>query len=127
MRKKQLVILAVIFFVLAFQSVNAQEITPSITSDVPSPTPIQYALPYPGILPGHPLYFVKDTRDMVIGFFISQPLKRANYNLLQADKNLQSSMMLTEQKKDNMIIVQTVKKAEDYFENAIKKTAEAKQ
>lgn len=121
--KRKFLFLVVLFFILAFQSVNAQEITPSLT---PTPSPVQYTLPYPGILPGHPLYGLKSIRDAFLDFLISNPLKKAEYELLQADKNLQATVSLLQQKKDNTIILTTLVKAEDNFERAVIKAQEAK-
>lgn len=121
--KKKFVILTVLFFILTFQSVNAQEITPSLT---PSPTPVAYTLPYPGILPGHPLYGLKSFRDGIMDFLISNPLKKAEYELLQADKGIQATIFLIENKEDEKLIVTTLINAENHFENAIGKVQEAK-
>lgn len=121
MRYKKLLLLTVLFFILTFQSVNAQEITPS-----PTPTPIQYVLPYPGILPGHPFYFLKDARDAIVGFLVSNPVKKAEFDLLQADKNLQATIFLFEQKKSSTLVFATLKKSEDYFSKAITSAKDAK-
>lgn len=121
--KKKFLILTVLFFVLTFQSVNAQELTPSLT---PSPTPVAYTLPYPGIMPGHPLYGFKSIRDGIMDFLISNPLKKAEYELLQADKGLQATLFLIEQKKEDAIISRTLVAAEDDFEQAIGKAQDAK-
>lgn len=121
--KKKFIFLTLLFFVLTFQSVNAQEITPSLT---PSPTPVQYILPYPGILPGHPLYGLKTFRETMMDFLISNPLKKSEHELLQADKRLQAAVFLIEQKKDDKIIIKTLIAAEDNFAEAIVKAEEAK-
>lgn len=121
MRHKKLLLLAVLFFVLTFQSVNAQEITPSAT-----PTPVQYTLPYPGLLPGNPLYFLKEARDAVVGFLVSNPVKKAEFDLLQADKNMQATIFLVEQKKENTLVFATLGKAEDNFAKAITSAEDAK-
>jgi hypothetical protein len=56
-----------------------------------------YILPYPGILSNHPLYFVKKFRDQVIEFLIVDPLRKADFYLLQSDKYLASSVLLDQQ------------------------------
>lgn len=121
--KKKFLLLTVIFFVLAYQSVNAQEISPLPTQ---TPTPVPYELPYPGILPGNPLYGLKTIRDSVVGFFISKPLKKAEYDLLQADKNLQATTFLIQQNSDEKTVSATLILAENDFEQAVLKTQEAK-
>lgn len=60
----------------------------------PSPTPVseqapqEYVLPYPGILPDHPLYFLKALRDRILEALIVDPQRKAEFYLLQADKRL---------------------------------------
>lgn len=65
---------------------------------VPLPTPIsarvEYVLPYPGILPDNPLYFLKNLRDKIIEMLISDPMNKAEFYILQADKKLNMSVML---------------------------------
>jgi hypothetical protein len=121
--KKKFLLLSILFFVLTFQTVNAQEIIPTLT---PTPAPVQYTLPYPGILPGNPLYGVRSIRDGIVNFLISNPLKKAEYELLQADKNLQATVFLIEQKKEDKLITTTLIRAENNFERAIIKVQEAK-
>ena len=52
------------------------------------PSPINYPLAYPGILPDNPLYPLKMLRDRIVFFLINDPFKKAEFNLLQADKRL---------------------------------------
>lgn len=87
---------------------------------VQNPT-IDYRLPYPGILPNNPLYKLKTFRDRLISFFISDPQKKAEFDLLQADKRLSSGIALFEQgeKKYDLAEV-TISKGENYFEDAIR-------
>jgi hypothetical protein len=49
---------------------------------------IEYTLPYAGILPDHPLYFVKAARDGLLQFFTRDNYKKAQLDLLLADKRL---------------------------------------
>lgn len=79
---------------------------------------VDYTLPYPGILPGHPLYFLKMARDRVVGWFISDPLKKAEYNLLQADKRLNSGLFLLEKGKADLA-ESTISKGEVYLGQAL--------
>ncbi len=44
----------------------------------------EYALPYPGILPDNVLYNLKVFRDKVFEFLIIDPVKKADFYLLQA-------------------------------------------
>ena len=89
---------------------------------------IEYQLPYPGLLPDNPLYFLKALRDAVVDFLISDPLKKANFYLLQADKRLNAGVYLFKKGKEKVQLAQsTISKGENYFEKAISKAIEAKQ
>jgi len=125
MKIKTIFILVILFFTLIVRVASAQEvvISPSPT-DTPTPTPVQYALPYPGILPGHPFYFLKTLRDNVMDFLISNPLKKGEFDLLQADKNMAAVQALAPTK-NNPVVLETLGKAEDYFAKAILKAQEA--
>jgi len=78
---------------------------------------IKYALPYPGILPDHPLYMVKRARDYILERVIVEPVRKGEFYLLQADKRLQMGVMLMEAKKFELA-ESTVSKAEKYMEKA---------
>lgn len=85
---------------------------------------IKYELPYPGLLPDHPLYFLRIIRDRSIEFLISDSLKKAEFNLLQADKRLNAGIYLFKKGKISEAL-STISKAENYFEKSIEKTKEA--
>ncbi len=88
---------------------------------------VEYTLPYPGILPDNPLYFLKAGRDRIVGLLISDPLKKAEFNLLAADKRLNSGVYLFKKGKEKYsLVISTVSKGENYFEEAIIKAREAK-
>lgn len=88
---------------------------------------VEYELPYPGILPDNPLYFLKAARDRIVGFLISDPLKKAEFNLLQGDKRLNSAVFLFKKGKEKYsLALSTASKGENYFEEAIEKAREAK-
>ncbi|MBP9716372.1 MAG: hypothetical protein KBD51_00325 [Candidatus Levybacteria bacterium] len=131
-------ILGIIFFIILVSTpVQAQEIeittkpTESIpmptTSLTPSPVPttVEYQLPYPGILPGSPLYSIKMIRDRIIETLTSDPVKKANFYLLQADKRTASALMLYE-KGDEKMAETTLTKAQKYLEKSLAKAQEAK-
>lgn len=80
--------------------------------------PNYYSLPYPGILPDNPLYKLKVIRDFVMGFFISDPVKKSNYNLLMADKRTSASQILFDSGKQKLAL-DTISKAQNYYELAI--------
>jgi hypothetical protein len=85
---------------------------------VPTVTKVEYTLPYPGILPDHPLYFMKRFRDVVLEMVIVEPVRKSEFYILQGDKRLQMGSMLVEQKKF-ALAESTVSKAEKYIEKAV--------
>lgn len=92
-----------------------------------SPTPVSYQLPYPGMLPDNPLYVFKAIRDAMWSFMISSPLKKADFDLLQADKRVNASYLLVTQEKGKAVLAEpTFSKAENYFEQAITQAINAK-
>lgn len=89
------------------------------------PTPVQYQLPYPGALPDNPLYPLKTLRDKVMSLLISDPLKKAEFDVDAADKRVSAGMYLF--RKGKVAEAETViSKGENYFEDALAKATEAK-
>lgn len=119
------IILIFIFFPKAIfaETMSLKEIPLS-----PSPKPaIGYELPYPGILPDNPLYFLKVVRDKVVSLLTSDPLKKAEFDLLTSDKRLNSAVYLFKKGESKYDLAeQTVSKGENYFEDAIKQIELAK-
>ena len=97
----------------------------SLISTNPAVLNVQYDLPYPGILPDNPLYFLKALRDNVENLFITDPLKKANYDLLMADKRLAAADDLLKKGKIDLSIT-TLSKAENYFYLAVQQVTTAK-
>lgn len=85
---KTIIVICVCFIigVCVAASVSAQQSFSSI--GIPTPTIIDYTLPYPGILPDHPLYFLKNIRDEILLFFTKDPLKNSRIRLLLSDKQI---------------------------------------
>ncbi len=77
---------------------------------------IEYTLPYPGILPDHPLYPLKKIRDKILDFLIRDPMKRIEYYLLMSDKRYAMGIFLTASGKYDLA-VQTLDEAEDFYGN----------
>jgi len=75
---------------------------------------IVYDLPYPGILPDHPLYFVKAIRDQINLFFTREYQKKAETYLLYSDKRVAASVLLLENGKEKAAL-DTLAKGEKYF------------
>lgn len=116
--------LFLIFFVFLFSvfSINFTFAQNATSSGVKH---IEYDLPYPGILPDSPLYFLKAIRDNLLVFFIPDPLKKSEYDLLMADKRLGSAKSLVDFKKYDLAIT-TLSKSGNYFDKAIQEVAQAK-
>lgn len=113
----------VLFIVFHFTAVPlfAQTITLPATDSAATATPpaqIQYDLPYPGILPDHPLYFLKVARDRLVGFLISDLVKKSEFNLLQSDKKLFAAQMLFDDGEDELAF-ETLSKSNNYMHSAI--------
>lgn len=132
---RKLFLTACIFFgltILLSPAVVAQEETPSqkaievSTESATQKQEAEYALPYPGILPDNPFYPLKMLRDRFVGFLISDSLKKAEFNLLQADKRLASAMYLMQRSDKVLLAEQTISKGGNYFEEALNKAREAK-
>ncbi len=86
-----------------------------------APTPLQkveYVLPYPGILPDHPLFVLKEFRDKILDFLIVDPLRKAEFYVLQADKRLGMGVMLIDKGKSELA-VQTIAQGEKYFTQVV--------
>ena len=86
----------------------------------PSPSPIiDYPLPYPGILPDNPLYLMKALRDRVVSIVISDPLKKAQFDLLMADVRLNAAQYLFAKGEEKYSLAETtISKGENYFYNS---------
>ncbi len=85
----------------------------------------EYQLPYPGVLPDSPLYLLKATRDKLVSFLISDPAKKAEFSLRESDKRLNAGLYLYQKKKYSLIVT-TISKGENYFEEAVGKVEEGK-
>lgn len=131
MKKICLLAFAFLLFLLSFNISFAKSDLAAAQTTTPSPEPeVNYELPYPGLLPDSPLYFLRVIRDRIVGLLISDPLKKSEFNLLQADKRLNAGIYLINSagKNDKKIALafSTISKAENYFEEAINKIKEAK-
>jgi predicted acylesterase/phospholipase RssA len=84
---------------------------------------IDYVLAYPGgILPDSPLWYIKALRDKIWYVVTLNPSKKAELNLLFADKRLSMATSLFKQNKPDLGF-STLTKAEKYLIKAIPKDA----
>jgi hypothetical protein len=119
MKRSWLIFVLLSLFVVSAPKVFAQDISTS-----PAVLKVQYDLPYSGILPDNPLYFLKALRDNVLNLLITDPLQKANYDLLMADKRIGAAdMLLTKGKVD--LAITTLSKSGNYFYLAIQQVGNA--
>lgn len=74
---------------------------------------VAYDLPYPGLLPDHPLYFLKAARDRMLDILTFDSLKKAQLYLLYSDKRAYSAKFLAEKGRNDLAIT-ALSKAEKY-------------
>jgi hypothetical protein len=117
--KKLTAVLIFILFFCSFQNALAKS-TPSAQI-----INVQYNLPYTGILPDSPLYFLKALRDNLLGLLINDPLKKAEFDLLMANKRLGGAEALLKKGKNDLAIT-TLSKSGNYFFHAIEQVRLAK-
>lgn len=123
--KKIILFIALFFFLPTIttahaQNPNALQNTAAPVTPTPTPSPVDYTLPYPGLLPDSPLYVLKVLRDRIVGFLIADPLKKAQFDILEADKRLVSSWsLLKKSPKESALIVTTLSKGENYVADAM--------
>lgn len=124
MKKLSTVLLSsVLTFVVTASPVFAQVKTPTSTGTEASAGAVMevkddYLLPYPGILPDHPLYFLKALRDRILEGLIVDPLRKAEFYILQADKRLNMGLFFNNQGK-NTQMEEVISKGEKYMEKAV--------
>lgn len=75
---------------------------------------VVYDLPSPGLLPDHPLYFIKAIRDRLTEFATNDPLKKVELYLSYSDKRAQMALDLSKKGK-NSLAISTISKGEKYF------------
>ncbi|MBI3385845.1 hypothetical protein HY031_02040 [Candidatus Gottesmanbacteria bacterium] len=111
-------LVSVLLFSFLVTPVAAVTTSQGVATLTPTPTKVDYALPYPGILPDNPLYFLKAIRDRILDFLIVDPAKKAEFYVLQADKRLGMGAVLFEQGKAQLS-EDTVSKGEKYLVQAL--------
>jgi hypothetical protein len=87
-------------------SVKAATETATVASVAATPVPVaaeEYILPYPGVLPDNPLYFLKTVRDRIMEWLIADPLRKIDFYVLQSDKNLNAAILLHQANKKTLV------------------------
>lgn len=127
MRKFFVLIIFLIFFSSAAVSFAKDSVKEDIISTPSSSKTMDYALPYPGLLPDNPLYVLKAVRDRIVETLISDPIKKANFELLQSDKRLNEGFFLFKKGESKYSLGEsTISKGENYFEKGIDEIEKAK-
>lgn len=75
---------------------------------------VEYMLEYPGLLPDHPLYMLKNIRDRVTFFLNRDYIKKAELLLLYSDKKIHAATLLS-QKGKWQLATQTLIESERMF------------
>lgn len=94
---------------LLFATVHPAHAQESITL---SDQNVVYELPYPGILPDHPLYIFKSIRDHIIEFTTRETMRKAEFLLAQSDKFISMAPPLEKKGKDKLA-AETAQQAEE--------------
>lgn len=114
--KKLLVILFITLFISIFNT--SRVLAKEEASPAAEIIQVEYELPYPGLLPDNPLYYLKAIRDNLLKFFITDPLKKTEFDLLQSDKRLGAAQMLLAKGKADLSLT-TLSKSGNYFDDAL--------
>lgn len=107
MRIFSLFVALTIAVLLFFQTLTAPHQISVAAEDV------AYELPYPGILPDHPLYPIKIVRDRIVEFATRDYMKKAQLYVNYADKRIAMAQALAKKGKTRQA-VSTLSKAEKY-------------
>jgi hypothetical protein len=86
---------------------------------------VEYVLPYPGILPDHPLFAIKKLRDWIFEQLISDPLRKTEFYILQADKRLSMALAFMDKSKPEGALT-SVADAQEFMGQALKTASSAR-
>lgn len=100
--------------------------TPSLSfQEATPPAKIEYTLPYPGILSDHPLYFLKRLRDQIMERLIADPVRKVEFYMLQADKNINMGIFFAAKQKETLS-AEALLQGQKNFEYAVRAASEIK-
>jgi len=111
MKKAAISIITLLFIFLVPTAIYLIEYSTPVRAAQES---IVYNLPYPGLLPDHPLYFIKALRDKILEAMTRDNIKKAELYLLLSDKRMAMAIDLVKKGKDKQAI-ETATKGEKYF------------
>lgn len=110
--KNAFIFLLLLIFVLFSTETALGKETSGKEMDISSKSAtIKYDLAYPGILPNNLLYKLKVLRDKITAALITDPMKKAEFYLLQADKGILATAILVD-KHEIKLAEETALKAE---------------
>ncbi len=132
MSKQKIVALGFFVSILLSPPVVFAKTPAAVETVSPTPTPqisgeilgtqtkkkVEYMLPYPGILVDNPLYFLKRFRDQMLEKLIVDPVRKAEFHILQADKFLNMGVFLSSQGKSSPAGT-VITQAETYMKQAV--------
>ncbi len=75
---------------------------------------VNYFLPEPGILPDHPLYFLKALRDKILEITTFDPKKKADLLLRLSDKKISMALKLSKKSKFTLALKTAYKSEKDF-------------
>jgi hypothetical protein len=128
MKKTLILIFLFLIFLFSLSTVLTKAASAFDSSSSSRSAVTTYQLPYPGLLPDNPLYILKVVRDRIVRFFISDPLKKGQFDLLQADKSLNSAYYLSFRENiNNKMILTAVAESGNSFADSIKDISLAKE
>lgn len=116
--------LSVSLIIYFFSAVFIQTIRPVYADEKPAPIDIEintveYDLPYPGMLPDHPLYVLKSARDAVMVFLTRDYIKKSELMLLLSDKHAAMAMALAKNGEWSDA-AEVLRQSEDMFDEILK-------
>lgn len=88
--------------------------------------PVNYELPYPGILSNNPFYGLKVLRDKLMEFTTRDNLKKASLHILISDKKMRAAELL-QQNGSVEKVVPELESSQQYFKKAVQNILLSKQ
>lgn len=98
----------------------------AVVSDNPIEMEVNYYMPYPGILPDHPVYWIKMMRDKIVEVLTLDLNKRVELWVLYADKRMGAAAVLVDGNKRELG-VETAEKSVAYLNRAVTGLEELKE
>ncbi|GIW63408.1 MAG: hypothetical protein KatS3mg091_210 [Patescibacteria group bacterium] len=108
MQKTITVLLLTIVFLISLNSLKAQTPISQLSRKV------FYQLPYPGVLPDNPVYFLKQIRDKISLFFTAKGQPKAEKLLLYSDKKISMAKELMKRGKVKLSLKTAISAEEEF-------------